>query len=51
MPIEFAALYETLTMQAYVEGQWHDALDLAVSDTQAVAGKRITSSNKGYFSK
>jgi len=42
-------MYETLTIQTYVEGQWHDALDLAVSDTQAVAGKRITASYKAAY--
>tara|TARA_R110001599_G_scaffold43803_3_gene130864 strand:+ start:2715 stop:4076 length:1362 start_codon:yes stop_codon:yes gene_type:complete len=42
-------MYETLTIQAYVEGQWHDALDLTVSDTHAVAGKRTTTSYKAAY--
>jgi hypothetical protein len=40
MPIEAAAMHNVLTIQTYVNGQWHDALDLSFSDTQKVAGTR-----------
>jgi serine/threonine-protein kinase HipA len=44
MPISVAAMYNALTIQIYVDGQWHDALDLSFSDVQKVAGTRSTTS-------
>ncbi|MEH6565494.1 MAG: HipA domain-containing protein [Halopseudomonas sp.] len=35
-------MYEVLTIQTYVNGQWHDALNLSLSDTRAVADARVT---------
>ena len=49
MPIELAAMHESLTIQTYVNGQWHDALDLSISNTQAVASTRITASYKTAY--
>lgn len=49
MPIEMDAMYEALTIQTYVNGQWHDALDLSISDTQAVANARVTTSYKTTY--
>ena len=37
-------MYEALTIQAYINGQWHDALNLSISDTHAVAAARMTTS-------
>lgn len=37
-------MYNALTIQTYVNGQWHDALDLSFSDPQQVAGARCTTS-------
>ncbi len=42
-------MYQALTLQTYVNGQWHDALELSIADTQAVAGSRITSSYKAAY--
>ena len=42
-------MYEALTIQTYVNGQWHDALDLSLSDTRTVAGTRITTSYKTTY--
>lgn len=42
-------MYEALTIQTYVNGQWHDALDLNISDTQAVASARMTTSYKTTY--
>nr|WP_298137537.1 HipA domain-containing protein [uncultured Pseudomonas sp.] len=39
-------MYDALTIQTHVNGQWHDALDLSFSDTQKVTGTRITTSYK-----
>ena len=49
MPIEAAAMHNVLTIQTYVNGQWHDALDLSFSDTQKVAGTRTTASYKTAY--
>lgn len=44
-------MYNALTIQTYVNGQWHDALDLSFSDTQQVPGTRSTASyNTQYLS-
>ncbi|WP_193075269.1 HipA domain-containing protein [Pseudomonas sp. FME51] len=40
---------ESLTIQTYVNGQWHDALDLSISNTQVVASARITASYKTAY--
>ncbi|MEZ2744912.1 HipA domain-containing protein [Halopseudomonas bauzanensis] len=42
-------MHESLTIQTYVNGQWHDALDLSISNTQAVASTRITASYKTAY--
>ncbi|SDT89152.1 type II toxin-antitoxin system HipA family toxin [Halopseudomonas salegens] len=43
-------MYEALTLQIYVNGQWHDAFELSIADTQAVADSRITTSyNTAYL--
>ncbi|WP_417662358.1 HipA domain-containing protein [Pseudomonas sp.] len=39
-------MYDALTIQTYVNGQWHDALDLSFSNTQQIAATRITTSYK-----
>lgn len=49
MPIEHVAMYQALTIQTYVNGQWHDALDLNISDTQAVTSARMTTSYKTTY--
>ncbi len=42
-------MYNALTIQTYVNGQWHDALELSISDTQRVAGTRSTTSYKTAY--
>lgn len=42
MPVDGAAMYDALTIQTYVNGQWHDALDLSFADAQQLAGTRST---------
>ncbi len=42
-------MYRALTIQTYVNGQWHDALDLSIVDTHAVASKRVTTSYKTAY--
>ena len=49
MPIDIAAMYDALTIQTYVNGQWHDALDLSFADTQKVAGARSTTAYKTAY--
>ncbi|QIB51802.1 type II toxin-antitoxin system HipA family toxin [Pseudomonas sp. OIL-1] len=42
-------MFEALTIQTFVNGQWHDALDLSISGTQAVAETRVTTSYKTTY--
>nr|WP_298110771.1 HipA domain-containing protein [uncultured Pseudomonas sp.] len=42
-------MYNALTIQTYVNGQWHDALELSISDTQRVADTRSTTSYKTAY--
>lgn len=49
MPIDATAMYNALTIQTYVNGQWHDALELSISDTQKVAVTRSTTSYKTAY--
>lgn len=49
MPIELIDMFETLTLQSYVNGQWHDAMELSIANTQAISGSRITSAYKTTY--
>lgn len=49
MLIGSVAMYQTLTIQACVKGRWHDALELDLADTHAVAGKRVTASYRTTY--
>lgn len=51
MLIEIVAMYESLTIQTHVHGQWRDALELGFPNTRAVAGARVAASyNTTYLS-